>query len=245
MLQIIAYGALSGLALLAGAWVGLTLRLKEKTLAELMAFGAGVLVCALTFGLMEEAFAHGGFDAVILGFLGGGLTFIFGDYWVHRVGGKRHKHAPRPEGSEDPGGEVIVLGALLDGIPESLALGIALFNGQGRGLLMLVAIVLSNFPEGISSVPGLRREGFTKGRIYLMWGLVGLLVFGAAVLSYMFLTGISPNSIGVIEAFAAGAILAMLADSMMPEAFAEGGFTVGLFTVLGFLVAFVVSRVGR
>jgi len=241
MFQIILYGAISGLALLGGAWLGTALNLKEKTLAELMAFGAGVLVCALTFGLMEEAFGHGGFDATIAGFLGGGLTFIFGDYWVHRIGAKRHKHAPRPEGADDSG-EVMILGELLDGIPESLALGIALFNGQGKGLLMLVAIVLSNFPEGIASIPGLRREGFTKGRIYLMWGLVALAVFAAAVLSYVFLTGLSSHVIGIIEAFAAGAILAMLADSMMPEAFAEGGFTVGLFTVLGFLVAFVLSR---
>jgi ZIP family zinc transporter len=139
---------------------------------------------------------------------------------------------------------VIVLGALLDGVPEAIALGIALFNGQGRGLLMLIAIVLSNFPEGISSIRGLRREGFSTGRILGMWGLVAIAVFAAAVLSYVFLPDVSPRIIGVIEAFAAGAILAMLADSMMPEAYAEGGFTVGLFTVLGFLVAFVVARCG-
>jgi ZIP family zinc transporter len=242
MLQIILFGAISGLALLAGAWVGMAFRLKERTIAELMAFGAGVLVCALTFGLMEEAFAQGGFDAVIAGFLAGGVTFIVGDYFVHRLGGKRHRKPHRGKGSTEAGGEVIVLGALLDGIPEALALGIALFNGHGRGLLMLIAIVLSNFPEGISSVPGLRHEGFSRGRIYGMWALVALAVFASAVLSYVFLVDISAHAIGVIEAFAAGAILAMLADSMMPEAYAEGGFTVGLFTVLGFLVAFVVAR---
>ena len=79
---------------------------------------------------------------------------------------------------------------------------------------------------------------------YLSNQWVGLAVFAAAVLSYLFLTDLSPNAIGGIEAFAAGAILAMLADSMVPEAFAEGGFTVGLFTVLGFLVAFIVARCG-
>jgi ZIP family zinc transporter len=242
--QIAVYGTISGLALLAGAWVGTAFNLKQKTIAEFMAFGSGVLVCALTFGLMEEAFGHGGFDAVVLGFTGGGVTFIIGDYLVHRIGGKRHKKQPLAPGPEEAGGEVIALGALLDGIPESLALGIALFNGQGRGLLMLIAIVLSNFPEGISSISGLRREGFSKAQIYLLWAAVGLAVSLAAVLSYVFLTDIHPKAIGTIEAFAAGAILAMLADSMMPEAFEEGGFTVGLFTVLGFLVAFLVSRWG-
>jgi ZIP family zinc transporter len=244
MLQIMLFGAISGLSLLVGAWVGTAFSLKDKTIAEFMAFGAGVLVCALTFGLMEEAFGQGGFDAAVIGFLAGGVTFIGGDYFVHRIGGKRHKRRPLAEGPEEAGGDVIVLGALLDGIPESLALGIALFNGHGKGCLMLIAIVLSNFPEGISSIAGLRREGFSKRSIYLLWALVAFAVFGASVLSYVFLTGIDPNWMGAIEAFAAGAILAMLADSMMPEAFAEGGFTVGLFTVLGFLVAFVVSRCG-
>jgi ZIP family zinc transporter len=225
--------------------VGLAFRLKQKTVAEFMAFGSGVLVCALTFGLMEEAFAHGGWDAAVLGFLAGGVTFIVGDYGIHHLGGKRHKRRPMlKHAREEAGGGVIVLGALLDGIPEALALGLALYAGKGQGWLMAIAIALSNFPEGVSSISGLQREGFSRGRIYLMWGLVAAAVTLASILSYVFLTDLHPNWIGTIEAFAAGAILAMLADSMMPEAFEEGGFTVALFTVLGFLVAFVVSKMG-
>jgi zinc transporter, ZIP family len=245
VLQILLYGALSGLSLLLGAWVGTAFRLRQKTIAEFMAFGAGVLVCALTFGLMVEAVGDGRPHEVAFasaGFLGGGAIFILGDYLVHRVGGKRHKRRPLHPGKEEAGGEVIVLGALLDGIPESFALGIALYSGHGPGLLLAVAIALSNFPEGISSVPGLIREGFSRRTIYLMWSAVAVLVLGAAVLSYVFLTDLHPHALGVIQAFAAGAILAMLADSMIPEAFEEGGFTIGIFTVLGFLVAFIVSR---
>jgi len=242
MLQIIIYGLAAGFSLLFGAFLGSGFNLKQNTIAGFMAFGSGVLICALTFGLMEEAFHHGGFDAVILGFLGGGLIFILGDYLIHRKGGRRHKRKTIFENPKESNGTAIFMGAVLDGVPETIALGIALFNGQGRGLLMLVAIILSNFPEGISSITGLKKEGFSKKNIYLMWTIVALILAAIAVLSFVFLNDINPNTIGIIEAFAAGAILAMLADTMMPEAYEEGGFAIGILTVLGFLVAFILSR---
>lgn len=242
MWQIIIYGLASGFSLLFGAVVGHGFKLKQKTIAGFMAFGSGVLICALTFGLMEEAFGHGGFDAVIIGFLAGGLVFILGDFLIHRKGGRLHKRKTIFENPKESNGTAIFMGAVLDGIPETIALGIAFFNGQGRGLLMLVAIVLSNFPEGISSITGLKKEGFSKRNIYLMWTIVALILAAIAVLSFAFLHDINPNTIGIIEAFAAGAILAMLADTMMPEAFEEGGFSIGILTVFGFLVAFILSR---
>lgn len=242
MIKVVIFGAVSGLALLFGAATGLIFNLNQKVIARFMAFGAGVLVCALTFGLMEEAFGHGGFDAIIIGFLLGGVVFILGDYVLHIKGGRRHKRHQLVDARKDSNGKVITMGALLDGIPESVALGIALFTGGGTGILMLVAIVLSNFPEGISSVDGLKKEGFTNAGIYKIWAVVALLALIFTVLSFIFLHDIDPNTIGIIEAFAAGAILAMLADSMMPEAFDEGGFSIGILTVLGFLTAFVVSK---
>jgi ZIP family zinc transporter len=242
MFQALVFGAISGFSLLAGALTGTVFNLKQRTIARFMAFGSGVLICALTFGLMEEAFNHGGFDAVIIGFLLGGLVFISGDYLVHIKGGRQYKRKRLIEAKTNSNGQIITIGALLDGIPESIALGISIFNGQGRGFLMLVAIVLSNFPEGISSITGLEKEGFKRRTIYLIWTVVALVAAGFTLLSFSFLSGINPNTIGIIEAFAAGAILAMLADSMMPEAFEEGGFSMGLLTVFGFLVAFIISR---
>jgi len=242
MVQAIIYGAVSGLSLLVGAATGLFFNLNQKVIARFMAFGSGVLVCALTFGLMEEAFGHGGFDAIIIGFLLGGIVFILGDYVLHIKGGRRHKKHQLVDARKDSNGKVITMGALLDGIPESVALGIALFTGGGLGFLMLIAIVLSNFPEGISSVDGLKKEGFSRANIYTIWGVVALLALVFTVLSFVFLHDMNPNTIGIIEAFAAGAILAMLADSMMPEAFDEGGFSIGMLTVLGFLTAFIVSK---
>lgn len=242
MIQAFVYGLVNGFSLLVGALTGSRFDLKQRTIARFMAFGSGVLICALTFGLMEEAFGHGGFDAVIIGFLCGGLTFIAGDYLVHLKGGRKHRRRQLFATSKEANGKAITLGAALDGIPESIALGISLFNGQGRGLLMLTAIVLSNFPEGVSSITGLRKEGFTKKQIFTMWLVVALLMVTITGLSFIFLHDVSPNSIGIVEAFAAGAILAMLADSMMPEAFEDGGFTIGLLTVFGFLTAFIISR---
>lgn len=244
MTQALIYGGVSGFALLFGAIVGTYFNLSQKAIARFMAFGGGVLICALTFGLMEEAFTHGGFDAVVIGFITGGAVFIAGDYLLHIKGGRRHKRRPlTPPKVDTESGKVITLGAVLDGIPESLALGISLFGAHGQGLLVLLAIVLSNFPEGISSVEGLRREKFSKNQIYGMWLAVALVVTASTALAYVYLKNISPNTIGVIEAFAAGAILAMLADSLMPEAFEEGGFSIGILTVLGFLTAFIISRV--
>ncbi|MDD5566712.1 MAG: ZIP family metal transporter [Patescibacteria group bacterium] len=242
MVQAIIYGGITGLSLLIGAWVGITFHLKQKTVAAIMAFGSGTLICALTFGLMEEAFRHGGFDAVIMGFLAGGLVFIAGDYILHVRGGRKHRRQQPYQPKRQSGGQIITLGAVLDGIPESIALGIALFNSTGTGLLMLAAILLSNFPESIASITGLQKEGFSKKRIYLMWASVALVTLLVTVLSYQFLHNLRPNTIGTLEAFAAGAILAMVADSMIPEAYEEGGVSIGLLTVLGFLVAFIISR---
>lgn len=243
MYQVIIYGLISGFALLLGAVLGLYFKFSRRAIAAFMAFGSGVLICALTFGLMEQAFAHGGFDAVVIGFLLGGLAFIGGDYLLHIKGGRRHRRKPLIPAKNTPeGGKEIVLGALLDGVPESVALGIALYFGPG-GLLLLVAIILSNFPEGITSVEGLLREKFSKRQIYLMWTIVALICAGTTVLSYLFLHNIGSNNIGILEAFAAGAILAMLADSMIPEAFEDGGFLISLFTILGFLASFLLSRI--
>lgn len=241
-MQIIIYGGIAGLSLLLGALVGLFFNLEQKTIAKFMGFGSGALICALTFGLMEEAFKHGGFDATIIGFLAGGAVFIFGDWLIHLKGGRRHKRRQFAVPHQGIDGKAITFGTMLDNIPESVALGISLLSGTSRGLLMLVGIVLNNFPEGISSTGGLLRQGFTKKKVFALWGFSALLIVAISVLSFVYLRNINPNIMAVIEAFAAGSILGLLADSMMPEAFEEGGFSIGLLTILGFLFAFIIAK---
>jgi Predicted divalent heavy-metal cations transporter len=238
------YAFLSGFALILGTIIGTSFKIPQKVLAAIMAFGSGVMICALTFGLMEEAFKHGGFDAVIIGFLVGGVVFIFGDFLIHRVGGRSFKRKkPFLKLTRETNGKAIVLGALLDGIPESIALGISLISKNGIGLLMVAAIFLSNFPESISSIDDLKKEGFPRKKIYFIWVSVSIAVMITAILSYLFLEKINLNLMGIIESFASGAILAMLADSMMPEAYEEGGYLIGILTVLGFLTAFILFKI--
>lgn len=240
--QVIFYAALSGLALVIGAFFATQFKFSKKTLAGAMAFGSGALICALTFGLMEEAFQKGGFDAIIIGFILGGLAFIAGDYLIHLYGGRRHKKHRYVQSEKESTGWAITLGAVLDGIPESIALGVALFSNQNLGLLMLAAIFLSNVPEGLASVTSLKSARFSDGKIYGLWLTVAIAMTITAILSFIFLNNIDPNTLGILEAFAAGAMLAMLADTMMPEAYDEGGFGVGILTVFGFLTTFIVSR---
>lgn len=242
MTKVLIYSGITAFSLVFGALVGSNFKFQKRTIAAFMAFGAGVLVCALTFGLMDDAFAVGGYDDAIIGFLLGGIVFVIGDYLIHIFGGRRHKkhHRVADEGSSN--GMAITFGAFLDGVPESIALGIALFAGKDLGLVMLTAIVLSNFPESISSVHGLLKEGYKRGQIISIWVLVGLAAIGVTALSYLFLPAVSQHWIGFSEAFAAGAILAMLADTMMPEAFEDGGPLIGIITIFGFLLAFILAK---
>jgi len=239
----IIYSILAGFSLILGVIIGTVFKIRQRIIAAIMAFGSGVLICALTFGLMEEAFKHGGFDAIVIGFLIGGVVFIGGDFLVHRYGGRNHKKNKHFKSIRDTNGKAIVLGASLDGIPESIALGLSLLEKNGIGLLMLAAIFLSNLPESISSIDDLKREGFSTKKIYFMWSIVSVSSIIAAILSFIFLKNINLNFRGIIESFASGAILAMLADSMMPEAYEEGGYLIGFLTMLGFLTAFILSKV--
>jgi ZIP family zinc transporter len=136
----------------------------------------------------------------------------------------------------------IALGALMDGIPESIAIGASLIGGGSVGWVMVVAVFLSNVPESLSSATGMKKSGYSPRFILLMWAGVVLLSAFSSMFGYMFLQHASGNWIGGIQAFAAGAILTMLASTMMPEAFTEGGAIVGVLSTLGFLVAFVLGK---
>lgn len=246
------YGLISGSTLFIGALLGMYLNVSKYAVGAIMAFGAGVLVSALTFDLMENAFLSGGFDAVSIGFMAGTILFVGGDYLIDRRGGhvRKHSHGQRhatkvgltEPGQPDTSGSAILLGAILDGIPESLAIGIGLAAGQGVGLSMMVAVFLSNFPEGISGAHGMKNAGHSNLYIMSVWGVTIAISTCTAVLGYAFFSRASQDVVAVTLAVAAGAILAMLADTMMPEAFEEGGRFVALATALGFFLAFVVSH---
>jgi ZIP family zinc transporter len=239
MLEAAAWGLVGGSSLLLGAILGLRLRLPPVAIGLVLAFGAGALVSALAFELTEEAFRLGGADAVTIGLAAGALTFFTGDLLIERRGGanRMSQMGMQADGSAN----ALLLGAVLDGIPESAVIGITLLGGEGIGVPILVAVFLSNLPEALSSATGLRKAGHSAAWVLGVWALVTVVCGLAAAAGFGLLEGASGNTIGLINAFAAGAVLTLLADSAMPEAFEHGGKAAGLFTVLGFTLAFLIS----
>lgn len=212
----------------------------RRLMAVVMALGSGVLVSSVAFELMDEAYGIGGLDAAAPGLLLGAAVFYLADREVNRRGGERRKNAGYRQGGS---ATAIAIGALLDGIPESAAIGISLIEGSGVGIALVAAVFLSNVPEGLSSAAGMKRAGRSPAYVLGLWGAVTLASTLAALLGYLFLEGASGNVVAGIQSFAAGAILTMLASTMMPEAYEEGGPVVGVVTTIGFLLAFVLSRV--
>src|SRR3990167_966992 len=154
MSKVILFGFISVLPLIVGSMIGAYIKVSEKILGVVAAFGAGAMIAALTFGLMNESFRLGGFDNSIIGFLAGGLMFALGDYIIIKIGGRGHKRSYNTTFSTGWG---IVLGAILDGIPEAIALGASLFLSPVLGGVVLVGIVLNNIPEALSSAYDLKR----------------------------------------------------------------------------------------
>jgi ZIP family zinc transporter len=239
VLEAALWGFVGGIALVVGAIAGLRMRASQRAIGIVMAFGAGVLISALAFELTDEAFRRGGTDAVAAGLAAGSLAFFIGDLLVDRRGGEHRKRS----GGQQEGGAAaaIVVGAMLDGIPESVAIGVSLLEGGSVGVSVVAAVFLSNVPESLSAATGLRRAGHSARWIVGLWLAVAVISALAAALGYAFLGDASSNVIGFIQAFAAGAILTMLADTMMPEAFENSGSAVGLATCLGFALAFLLS----
>ena len=239
MLEATFWGFVGGVALLIGGVIGLKLAASQRIIGLIMAFGAGVLISALAFELTEEAFRRGGLDAVAAGMAGGAIAFFVGDWIVDHNGGKHRKRS----GGEQKGGSgtAIVLDSLMDGIPESVAIGVSLVGGGSVAAPVVVAVFLSNIPESLSAATGLSKAGRSARYVLGMWTAVTVVSAIAAGVGYTLLGGASGNLIAGIQAFAAGAILTMLADTMMPEAFEHGGSVVGLVTVLGFALAFFLS----
>jgi zinc transporter, ZIP family len=240
MLEAGLWGLAAASALVIGALIGLAGGVPRQIVALAMAFGAGALISALAFDLTEDAFAHGGTLPVAAGLALGGLVFFTGDQLIHRRGGARRGRRMKHGATN---GSAIVLGAMLDGIPESVVLGSTLLGGAGIGVPFLAAVFMSNVPEALSAAADLTKEGHKPTWIIGLWVGVALISGLAAALGYWLLGEMGSGAVPLIQAFAAGAILTMLVDTMIPEAFADGGDLTGLATVFGFATAFLLSTV--
>lgn len=233
------WGFVGGAALLVGAVAGLYLGASQRLIGLVMGFGGGVLISALAFELTTDAYERAGADALAGGLAAGGLVFFLGDWIIDRRGGERRKRSGGQQADGSP--TAIVLGALLDGIPESVAVGVSLLEGKGVGIAFVAAVFLSNVPESASAATGMKKAGRSTTYILGLWTAVIAISTLAAAIGYGALGGAPQGVIAFIQAFAAGAILVMLADTMMPEAFEHAGALVGLVTLLGFASAFLLS----
>ncbi len=245
-LQAALWGLLAGSALVVGAAAGYLAKVPARIIAGVMSFGSGVLISALSFDLMDEAFRRGGFRAVAAGFLGGAAAYTLANVALARRGARHRKRSgTQPSEAEAPGsGLAIAVGALMDGIPESIAIGVTLLAGGGVSMAAVVAIFISNVPEGLSSSAGMKRAGRSKLYVFGVWAAIAVLSGGAAALGAAVFGDLPPQAVAATLSCAAGAMLAMIADTMVPEAFAEERNLAGFVTVAGFLAAFVLTKLG-
>jgi ZIP family zinc transporter len=236
------WGVFAGSSLVLGGAIGIWLPLSRELRGLIMGFGAGVLISAVAYELVDDAFAAAdGFAIVAAGLFAGAATFFVGDLMIDRMGGADRKRSEATSAAAGGAALAIVLGIVLDGVPESAVIGLTLLEGAGVSVAMIVAVFLSNLPEAIAATTGLARSGWSRRRIFGLWAVVTLVSGLSAFAGYVLFDGAGPRALAFVLAYAAGAILTMLADTMMPEAFERGGKLTGLATTLGFAVAFAIT----
>ncbi|HET6300546.1 ZIP family zinc transporter [Microbacterium sp.] len=245
-------GLIAGAALLVGAAVAWFIDIPQMVVAGIMALGAGVLISTLAFELVEEAAEAGGLLPVVIGFFAGAILYIAADRLVSRP---RKQPSPPPPPAVAPAniavrrgarlaggtGVAIAVGGLIDGIPESIVMGLSVLQG-GISIPIVAAIAISNVPEGLGSTAALKRGGSSGRGVALLWGGIALVTVVAAVVGYAALQAAPVSVIAVITTVAAGALLAMICNTMIPEAFAEQRALTGLWATIGFLCAFLLHE---
>lgn len=261
MLQALFFGLLASSAFPIGVAIGLTWRPPRRVVAAIIAFGAGVLVSALSLELMDEALVTGRLPWTLGGFMLGAFVYVALDQTVDHFA----KKSPRREGHEAAqvkrdaanipetpeqfavSGTAVLVGTALDGIPENAAIGVGLAaeQGPGLGLVLLGAVFLSNLPGAMTSTIGMRQAGRSVAYVLTAWGIVAVACVASVVVGYGLLSGMPAHWQGALLALAAGGIIAMLADTMFPDAFRTGGPWTAMATATGFALAVVLSRLAH
>jgi zinc transporter, ZIP family len=236
MIEAFLWGGIAASSLLIGSLLALRATIPRRTVGLIMGFGAGVLLSAVAYDLVLDAtLTETRGLTVFLGLLIGACTFFLGNRYLERQSTRNGEAGGQ---TKSAGGMALILGAVLDGIPESIVLGLTLISGEGIGITVLIAILLSNLPEGIAGTRDLVETGWTNARITRTWTIVVVACAFASFAGYAVFGNASPNTIAFVQGFAGGAIIAMLTDSMIPEAYENGGNLVGLVTAMGFATAF-------
>ncbi|HNY66712.1 MAG TPA: ZIP family zinc transporter [Deltaproteobacteria bacterium] len=241
------WGFAAGSALLIGALTAWFLRVPERVTAALMSFSCGALLSALAFELMGKAYQDAGLDTPAMGFITGMTVYTVANFFLSYRGARHRKRSSRfqpSEAQERGSGLAIAAGSLMDGIPEAVVIGLSMTSGAMVSLVVFFAIFASNIPEGLSSVAGMREAGRSPWYVFGVWVFIAVATAFIAMGAYWYFRELSPQAIAAATAMSAGAILAMMADTMLPEAFSEEYDFAGFITALGFLVSFVLTSMG-
>jgi len=239
MIAAVAWGALAASSLVLGAALAFVRGWSRRQVGLVLAFGAGALISAVSYELAQEGLEVGGAGVTGIGLGVGALAYFLLDGTIERRFSAGRGRKGRAAGSD--GGTALALGAFLDGVREQLFLGFSLAGGGGVGVALLVAIYVSNLPEAMGSAEQMRKAGTRRSAIMRLWLLVAAICAMATVLGYLVAEAVSDAARAGIDGFAAGALLVMLIDSMIPDARSEGGRVAGLVTVLGFALAAALS----
>jgi ZIP family zinc transporter len=239
MLEATVWGFLGGFAMLVGAFVGFRTRPSSGVVGRVMAFGAGTLVCAVTLELTVEAFdeARGGW--FVLGLLAGTGAYYLGDLLIEQRHGRIDIDAEPGDPDAPAMGNAlkVVLGSVLDGVPESAAIGLSIASGGSVSVALLVAVFVSNVPEGLMPSLDMEASGVPRRRTYGMWLAIALVCTAASIFGYLVLGALPEPIDAFAEAFAAGAILTMLVMVFLVESVERAGRAVGIWTILGYALA--------
>ena len=255
-MEALIFGVIASSALVFGALLGAKVQLPKAVLAAMLAFAAGALITALAFELFEDAYEHGGIWRAAVGLIVGAVVFTALSAWLDRAaqGDREQPHGsekldvdaaaqdkrPTTASTSGAAGLALLAAVTLDGVPENVALGVSLGGGTG-GLALLAAIFVSNFPEALVGSASMRAQGRSQTFVLGTWLICAGLLTVAVVVGAGPLSNASPETISLPLAFAAGAVLASLADTLMPEAYEKGGPVVALATTAGFVLAFVLA----
>ncbi|MET0713372.1 MAG: ZIP family zinc transporter [Mycetocola sp.] len=233
-------GALAGGALLVGAIIAWFVRVPRRIVATIMAFGSGVLISALAFDLVEEAAERGGFWPAMTGFLAGAIVYVAANLLLDLMDARNRRGSGQSPGT----GTGIAIGALLDGIPETAVLGLSMVGGGQLSIPVLLAIIISNVPEGLASTAELKADGRGSRYVFGLWIGIAVACALSSLGGFVLLQDASPGGTAFVTAIAAGAILAMICDTMIPEAFRDAKAFTGLIATIGFFVSFAVHQLG-
>ncbi|MCR8670310.1 ZIP family metal transporter [Agrococcus sp. HG114] len=260
MAQSLLFGIVASSALIIGAAIGMRFELPKRALAILLSFAAGALVTALAFELFEDAYEMGGIWRAALGLIVGALVFTILSALLDRAA-QPGRGAPADEvrgsakldtdaaaadaratkaSTRGAAGLALLAAVTLDGVPENVALGVSLTEGSG-GLALLAAIFVSNLPEALVGASSMKEQGMSNGKVLGLWSICAVLLVGAVVVGAGPLATAEAETISLPLAFAAGAVIASLADTLMPEAYEHGGPAVAMSTAAGFVLSFVLS----